>query len=290
MSGHTWRITNMWGLLIISRELVQYVKQKGEDFCGLGGWCSSLIFANPKHGTQIVSAYNVGQQNPKGESTMYQKQLRYIQNHGLLTTPTKLFTVDFVAQLQVWQRQGDRLLIFMDMNKHALRGPVARRLTTMGSTEATHHYWGDKEPHTYIGGVEPIDGVWHTPDLEVLAVLQLSLHKGVGNHCTVLVDITTYSAIGRQEFKVVHPHARWLNSTNHWARLRYNRHLEEQMSRHRMVEQLTVCKKSITGYPTSNDDRNKMQWLDTQMKEMQRGSEHQCCQIYSTEMPFSKPV
>jgi hypothetical protein len=78
----------------------------------------------------------------------------------------------------------------MDMNKHALCGPVACRLTAMGLTEATHHHWGDKEPHMYIGGVEPIDGVWHTPDLEVLAVLQLSFHKGVGNHHTVLVNIT----------------------------------------------------------------------------------------------------
>jgi hypothetical protein len=62
------------------------------------------------------------------------------------------------------------------------------------------------------------------------------------------------------------------------------------MSRYKMVEQLTVCKKSITGYPTSNNDCNKMQWLDTQMEEMQRGSKHQCRQIYSTEMPFSEPV
>ncbi len=121
----------------------------------------------------------------------------------------------------------------MDMNKHALRGPVAHCLTTMGLTEATHHHWSDKEPHTYIGGVEPINGVWHIPDLKVLAVLQLSFHKGVGDHCTFLVDITTYSMIGRQEFKVV---AQRLNSTNHWARLRYNQHLEEQMSRHRIVE------------------------------------------------------
>ncbi len=62
------------------------------------------------------------------------------------------------------------------------------------------------------------------------------------------------------------------------------------MSRHRMVKQLTVCKKSITDYPTSNNNRNKMEWLDTQMEEMQRGSKHQCHQIYSTEMLFSKPV
>jgi hypothetical protein len=35
-------------------ELVQYIKQKREDIHGLGRWCSSLIYANPKHHTQIV--------------------------------------------------------------------------------------------------------------------------------------------------------------------------------------------------------------------------------------------
>ncbi len=138
--------------------------------------------------------------------------------------------------------------------------------------------------------MEPIDGVWQTPDLEVLAVLQLSFREGVGDHPTVLVNITTYFAIGQQEFKVVHPHARWLNFTNHCAHSSYNRHLEEQMSKHKIVERLMVCETSITGYSTSDDDRNKMQRLDTQMEEMQRGSKHQCRQIYSTEMPFSKPV
>ncbi len=57
------------------------------------------------------------------------------------------------------------------MNEHVLHGPVARRLHSMGLIEATHQNWGIGEPHTFVGGVDPIDGVWHTPDLEVSAVL-----------------------------------------------------------------------------------------------------------------------
>ncbi len=109
-------------------------------------------------------------------------------------------------------------------------------------------------------------------------------------HSTILVDITTYSLIGWQEFKVVHPQAQRLNSTNHRARLKYIWHLEEQMSRHRLVERLTACEKSTTRYPTSDKDHKKMQGLNTQMEKMQRRSEHQCHQIYSTEMEFSEPV
>jgi hypothetical protein len=91
-------------------ELVRYHRQKGDDFRALGQWCSTVFYTDPSHCTCIISAYNVGRQAPRGDSTIYQQQLRYIQNHGLDATPSRLFTVDFVAQLQVWQRQGDRLL------------------------------------------------------------------------------------------------------------------------------------------------------------------------------------
>jgi hypothetical protein len=197
---------------------------------------------------------------------------------------------DFLAQLQVWQRQGDRLLIFMDMNEHVLCGTVARYLLKMGLVEATHQHWGLDEPHMFIGGVDPIDGVWHTPDLEVSELVQLSFHEGLGDHRTVLVDVTTQSAIGKHEFRVIRPEARRLNSTNTRVRSRYVAHLEGQMTIHRMQEQLEVCGQSINGFPTTEADTLSMQWLDTQMEEMQRGSEQQCRQLFLTAMPFSEPV
>jgi hypothetical protein len=135
--------------------------------------------------------------------------------------PLHLFPVDFVAQLQVWQSQRDRLLVFMDMNKHILTGCVACRLLAMGLREATHSQWGETKPHTYVCGLEPINAVWYSQDLEVVSTLQLSFHKGVGDHCLVLVDITVQSAIGKQEIKVVHPHGRCLSSQNNVTRTRY---------------------------------------------------------------------
>ena len=92
--------------------------------------------------------------------------------------------------------------------------------------EATHQYWGDIKPHTYVGGKEPIDSVFHTLDLEVTFTLQLSFHEDVEDHCTVLADITTRSAIGKQEFRVVHPHSRRLSLKNKRARSKYIQLLE----------------------------------------------------------------
>jgi hypothetical protein len=271
-------------------ELVRYHRQKGDNFRGLGRWCSTVFYTDPSHRTHIISAYNAGRQAPRGDSTIYHQQLQYIQNHGLDATPLCLFTVDFIAQLQIWQCQGDRLLIFMDMNTHILTGCVARRLLTMGLREATHSKWEGMEPHKYVCGLEPINAVWHSQDLDLVSTLQLSFHEGVGNHCLVLVDITTQSAISKQEFKVVHPHGRHLSSMNNAVRTRYLRHLETQMRTHRMIERLSACEQRISTYPAPADTIKSMQTLDVQMAEMQRESKRRCRIIYSTEMPFSKPV
>jgi hypothetical protein len=156
--------------------------------------------------------------------------------------------IDFLATLQVWRQQGDRLLIFMDMDKHILNGPLARWTVRMGLEEATHKHWDGIKPHTYVGGKEPIDAVFHSPDLNITATMQLSFYEGLGDHCTVLVDISTWSAVGQQEFKVVHPHARRLNLKNDRARSKYLRHLEAQMAIHKMTHRLEVYKQAIQGY------------------------------------------
>jgi hypothetical protein len=182
------------------------------------------------------------------------------------------------------------LLIFMDMNEHILTGCVACRLIAMGLWEATHANWEGTAPHTYVRGLEPIDAVWHSQDLDVVSTLQLSFHEGFGNHRLVLVDITTQSSIRRQEFKVVHPHGRRLSSMNDVVRTRYLRLLETQMRTHRMIECLGACEQRFSTYPAPADAVKSMQTLDMQMAEMQRGSERRCWIIYSTEMPFSEPV
>ncbi len=106
--------------------------------------------------------------------------------------------------------------------------------------------------------------------------MQLSFHEGVGDHRTALVDVTTFLAIGKQEFKVVHPAARRLCSGNTRARDKYLSYLKQQMATHRMTERLQECKCEATSYPVTANVRERMQRLDTQLVEIQRGSKKQC--------------
>jgi hypothetical protein len=118
----------------------------------------------------------------------------------------------------------------------------------IGLEEAIHSRWGEPEPHTYFRATEPIDGVWHSPNLEVISTVRLSFHKGGGDHRLVLVNIPTGSAIKKQEFCLVHPHAHRLSSGNVQARSKYLSYLKTQMLSHQMPEQLQACKEQATTY------------------------------------------
>jgi hypothetical protein len=50
--------------MLVCKELVRYAKQKGDNFCGMGRWCPTLLYADKNHRFHIVSTYNVGRQAP----------------------------------------------------------------------------------------------------------------------------------------------------------------------------------------------------------------------------------
>ena len=92
---------------------------------------------------------------------------------------------------------------------------------------------GGRTKDTFRGSI-PIDGVYHTRDLEIVSTVQLSFHESVGDHRSVLVDISTRSAIGELGFKIVQPKARKLSSSNEKRSAQYRKYVEEQLELHQL--------------------------------------------------------
>jgi hypothetical protein len=77
-----------------------------------------------------VVAYKPCTAKVKGVKTIYQQQLRYIQNKGLNTTPLELFDKDLTNQIIKWREEGDRIILLMDVNEHPIEGKFSRKLAT----------------------------------------------------------------------------------------------------------------------------------------------------------------
>ena len=124
---------------------------------------------------------------------VYQQHVRYIQTNRLSCTPYQLFVNDLTKQVKCWTEAGDRILLFIDANKDIRTGLMARSLTSanIGLQEILHKFWGNNTPNTYIDGSLPIDGIFASPELEISNVLSLSFHESVGDHRTMIIELST---------------------------------------------------------------------------------------------------
>jgi hypothetical protein len=79
--------------------------------------------------TRIISAYNPCKNKNVNSGTTYQQQQHYfITKRKVLTCPLILFRHDLVKQLQKWREAGDKIILFMDHNKHVIEGNLGRAL------------------------------------------------------------------------------------------------------------------------------------------------------------------
>ena len=272
--------------------LVQYARAFSGDFRGLGRWISWLFYSDKDHATRVIAAYNLAHHTSTKPGSAYQQYTRYLQNNGITNrTPRSLFHDDFVGTLRNWIRDGERLLVFIDLNEHILTSRLARDIMGLGLEEATHRQWPEGvQPHTYIRGSGPIDAVYHSPELEIISMAQLSFHEGVGDHRTVIVDVSARSMIGRDSFKIVRPTARRLTLVNKTYVKRYVSILEGMVTEHKLHQKLDLCAATLAKDPDNTEAKKVLETIDKEVTQFQKHAEKKCRKIYKQPLEFSLPV
>jgi hypothetical protein len=177
------------------------------------------------------------------------------------------------------------------MNKHILTGTLPQEFFRLGLLEATHEYWEDQEPRTFIyGDGKPIDGVSHTPDLTIMALAQLSFHEGVGDHRTILVDIYTSSAIGKFERRVIPPKVRHLVTKNENSMKVYLQFVTMECQRHWIQKRLDHITRDLQTRPVFPSHLEQLKNIDVKRINTQQGGKHRCQKIVKPLLPFSPPI
>jgi hypothetical protein len=208
-----------------------------------------------------VVAYNVGKPKTQHLGSVYQQLLRYIQSEDINTNPRAMMREDLINLLKTWLQQGDRILLYMDANENVIDGPLCKRLADLGLSPNAHRLHGFI-PNTHVSGSECIDEVWSSIGLEVTGIQLQSFHKSIGDHRTFIVDFTTRSAIGLYAHLIVRPDCRRLVNSNKKCADKYRRLVEEQWSRHRIIERLEALDSLDLEYPVPADAEKKIGILD----------------------------
>ena len=276
--------------ILLTHSLLQNSRQHSADFHKLGRWTSWTLAHNPEHRTLVVVAYNPGHFRA-GPKTVYQQQMTYIHKHNLQTTPYSLFLSDLVKQLETWIASGDRVVLFIDANEQIMDGLISRALAGINMTEITHKFWepGTK-PHTHISGSTAIDGIFLPHDLETSGLVELSFDKSVGNHRTMIIELTTTSTIGRFQGKIVRPASRRLTTKQPQVMEAYNNRLERQYRSHRIQERLQALLEQMSALERRNVDQHtsrKMHAIHDEMDEYKKNAESMCQKITKPILPYS---
>ena len=117
----------------------------------------------------------------------------------------------------------------------------------------------------------------------------LSFGESVGDHRTMIFDVSTRSLIGKFEHRIVRAGCRRLNCKTS-SLTSYNRILESLMTRHCMEKRLDAIIDAIVDDTPTESQRAQMDALDKQMVEFQKCAERRCRKIIRPNMEFSGPV
>jgi hypothetical protein len=159
-----------------------------------------------------------------------------------------LFDRDLSKQIQEWQKQGERIVLAIDVNDHPLQNKFYTSLKerNVDMEEFSHKCWGPTEPYTHLSGKSPIDGCSKSLEEDIVNLTMLKFAESPGNHRSLLFDVSTRSLLGKFRYKICRPVSRRLVTSQADSVKRYNEIVQEQFEIHRIVERMDAVDKMTT--------------------------------------------
>ncbi len=203
-------------------------------------------------------------------------------------------TATLSKQIQEWQKQGERIVLAMDVNDHPLRNKFYTSLKqrNVDMEEFSHKYWGLTEPHTHLSGKSSIDSCYKSLEVEIVNLTMLNFAESPGHHRSLLFNVSTCSLLGKFRYKICCPVSRRLVTSQADSVKWYNEIVQEQFEIHRIVERMGAVDKTTKycGNPSPRWLRSMIIKLYKQMTKIRIHAEKKCRKILQPESNFSPTV
>ena len=152
------------GLIVMNDMKSRVSEPLGTDPEHLGRWTCARIQGRDGVFLRVCSAYKPTYNNTD-EGSSYQQQLRYFRSKGNYECPRKLFDLHLKHQLEEWIKEGDHVILGMDMNEDVRTGTATKMMRDLGMKEAVinlHRPDGPPETNQKNNRRIPIDGIFTT--------------------------------------------------------------------------------------------------------------------------------
>ena len=265
-----------------------YIRKVGKDEEGLGRWSWILLGGSDGHMTRLITAYNPCKSGKANSGTSYQQQRRhFILQKQDLTCPRTLFRRHLTAAIAKWRAAGERIVLFMDHNKHVYDGMLSKALSDregLNLREVILDITGVQTGAMFFCGSHPIDGLWALVDLDISNACVMPFGYRVGDHRAFILDILLESLVGINPVRIVRPASRRLNSRIPGCGKAYIQSLESNIIQHRLIERLH---EAHTGDYTAEERAKRVIIIEEEGKAYMRHAEKICRKIKSCRIPFS---
>jgi hypothetical protein len=150
-----------------------------------------------------------------GIQSLQEQECEFGNNISTAAGPLILFRYHLVKLIKQWHAAGDRIILFMDHNKHVIIGLLGKALADkegLDLWEAIVQHTGTSPGTTFFQGSKPIDGLRISSNLNISNACVMPFGLGIGDHCTYILVIQIKSLVRVDPVKIVQPASRRLNS------------------------------------------------------------------------------
>ena len=232
-----------WGgtAMMTVGETAAKVWQVGSDRHGLGRWTWQRLRGKGGASIRIATAYRPSGRG-KTESVAAQ-HTRYFDSIKRDIEPIAAFYEDLKAEIKMWLKDGDQVVVMGDFNED-VRGSHLTEFfgdDELNLREVLIEKHGEEGPETCIKNESnvPIDGIFCTPGLSILAGGYLPHHDGPkSDHRFLWMRMTVQIAFGHLAPPTQPHYIRRLNQKDPRGRRKYKEVVRRKMRRKNIIPRL----------------------------------------------------
>ena len=267
----------------------------GHDQTRMGRWIWTLLRGRQGIQVRIVSGYRPIEDTSNRPFTVFSQQEYYynhIDNSNGYRNPRVAFYEDLDAEMRSWLEAGDHIILGLDANEDIHAGLTREWTTRWGLVD------GLQRLHPTLQRVAtcnknlsnvPIDGLWVSPSLNVLAAGM----SGFGelypdsDHRLLWVDIHVQSLFG---FLTPLPEKRPSESLpikDPRAMKKYNTYVKQQFHQHKIMEKTFELERKAQTSTFNREDISQYNQILRLQMDIRRKAKRKCRRFYTSKILFT---
>ena len=265
------------GTAVISTgEIALRISGSQYDDKRMGRWASQTIQGKKGITTRIVSVYVPILTSKYGHKKVACQQQRVLLSMGIKDNVMTVFWRDFWQQIDKWLAAGEQLVVGGDWNKDITSPAFLAEFESRNMIPAVASRHGRNLPATHNNGSLPIDEIFCSDTLQLVASGYLEHGSSLSDHRPIWVDINKTSMIGSKSTLKPTFEARKLKTNDPRVVNKYIKILREQLDNDNVLQRAATLNKSISDNILSTQQRIEYEELDKLRTKAMKVAENQC--------------